>query len=79
MKKIKNLGTMISAAVLGLLTFLAIIPFIDADDVATYCGGMMSGFYGGYGNGFMILSWIIYILIIILIIAGIYWFIKSKK
>jgi uncharacterized membrane protein len=39
--------------------------------------GMMYGLYGGYGTGFMLLSWITYVLFIILIIAGIYWLIKS--
>jgi uncharacterized membrane protein len=82
MKKIKNLGTIISAAVLGVLTFLVVIPFIsaDANDYGT-CGsyGMMNGFFGGYGFTFMIISWIILILLIVLIVSGIYWLIKSKK
>lgn len=41
--------------------------------------GMMSGLYGGYGSGFAVLSWITYILVIALIIAGIYWLIKNAN
>ena len=41
--------------------------------------GMMNGFYGSYGSGFMILSWITYILLIVLIIAAIYWLIKNAN
>ena len=65
--------------------FLAIIitllPNIIAnpEDYNGYCGNMMSGFYGSYGSGFMIVSWIILILIISLIIVGIYWLIKSAN
>jgi hypothetical protein len=39
-------------------------------------GGMM---YGNYGSGFMILSWITYLLVITLVIAAIYWLIKSAN
>ena len=42
-------------------------------------GGMMGGFYGGYGTGAMILSWIFSLLVIALIVAGIYWLIKSAN
>ena len=37
------------------------------------------GFNGSYGAGMAILSWVISILLIILIISGIYWFIKSAS
>lgn len=37
--------------------------------------GMMSG-YGGYGTG-MVFSWVLYLAILALIIAGIYWLVKS--
>ena len=47
----------------------------------SYCpaGGMMYGFNGSYGLGAIILSWITYLLFIILIIVGIYWLIKSAN
>ncbi len=41
--------------------------------------GMMYGLYGGYGAGAMFLGWVSYLLIIALIIAAIYWFIKSAN
>jgi len=42
-------------------------------------GGMMYGLYGGYGSGMMIFSWITYLLVIVLVIAAIYWLIKSAN
>ena len=42
-------------------------------------GGMMYGLYGGYGSGMMFLSWITYVLFIVLIIAGIYWLFKNAN
>lgn len=39
-------------------------------------GGMM---YGTYGSGFMVLGWLTYLLVIVLIIATIYWLIKSAN
>lgn len=68
---------------LAVLTFLTIVPFISADpnDFGT-CpmgGGMMNGFYGGYETGFMIISWLIFILFIALIVSAIYWLIKSAN
>jgi|SRR3989344_5620645 len=45
-------------------------------------GGMMnygSSAYVGYGNSMVILGWLIYTLVIILIIAAIYWLIKSAN
>lgn len=51
--------------------------FADPEDLPA-CGvsGMM---YGSYGSGFLVLSWITYILIIGLILASIYWLIKSAN
>ncbi len=40
---------------------------------------MMQGLYGNYGTGFMFLGWITFILFIALVIAGIYWLIKSAN
>ena len=46
-------------------------------------GGMMSMMYGngmmGYGTGTAILGWIVYLLVIALIIAAIYWLIKTAN
>ncbi|MBI2662827.1 hypothetical protein HYX11_05195 [Candidatus Woesearchaeota archaeon] len=39
--------------------------------------GMMAG-YGGYGAG-MLLSWVLYLAILALIIAGIYWLVTSAN
>ncbi len=55
--------------VVVLLMLLRIIGF----------GSMDYGMMGGYNYGFMSFSWIFNILIILLIIAGIYWFIKNTK
>ncbi len=41
--------------------------------------GMMGGLYGGYGSRMMVLSWLTYLLVIALIIAAIYWLIKSAN
>ena len=41
--------------------------------------GMMYGIYGGYGAGLSILSWITWLLLIALIIAAIYWLVKSAS
>ncbi len=40
--------------------------------------GMMTG-YGGYNTGAVLLSWIIYLLTIVLMIAGIYWLVKTAN
>jgi uncharacterized membrane protein len=82
MENKKILLTIISAAFLGIITFLAIIPFINAATnnygvCSSY--GMMNGLYGGYGITYMIISWIIMILIIVLILAAIYWLIRSAN
>ncbi len=70
--------TVLSAIILSIATFLGLMPVISAQQANTCpmtgVGGMM---YGGYGSGFLVLSWITYILVIVLIIAGIYWLVKS--
>ncbi|GEM_PF-1301309 len=40
---------------------------------------MMSGGYGSYNGGTVLLSWITYLLTITLMIAGIYWLIKTAN
>lgn len=42
-------------------------------------GGMMGGVYGNYGYGAMTLSWVLYLLVIALIVAAIYWLVKSAN
>ena len=42
-------------------------------------GGMMYGLYGGYGSGMMLLSGITWFLVIALVIAAIYWLVKSAN
>lgn len=49
----------------------------DAGDfVGCPMGGMM---YGSYGSGMMLLGWILYLFIIVLIGAAIYWLIKTAN
>jgi hypothetical protein len=65
---------------LGFGAFILLISLSAIVSAQSYQGcGMMSGFYGGYGTGFMFLSWITFILFIALLIAGIYWLIKSAN
>lgn len=42
-------------------------------------GWMMYGMYGGYGADMMLFSWITWFLVVILIIAAIYWLVKSAN
>lgn len=42
-------------------------------------GGMMYGFYGSYGIVPALLMWIITLLVIALLVAGIYWLVKSAN
>ncbi|MEK6859756.1 MAG: hypothetical protein AABX54_02980 [Nanoarchaeota archaeon] len=60
-------------------TILTSIAFISAQEQynCPMGGGMMYGIYGGYGSGMMLFSWVTYILVIALIVAAIYWLIKS--
>lgn len=44
-----------------------------------YWGGMMGMMYGNYGFGFGVLSWIFSLLVIALILAAIYFLIKSAN
>ena len=42
-------------------------------------GGAAYGLNGSYGISSMILGWILSILLVILLLAGIYWFVKSAN
>ncbi len=68
-KKDKNNLILGIVIVVALLVLFRIIGF----------GSMGYGMMGGYNYGFMSFDWIFNILVIILIIAGIYWFIKNTK
>jgi uncharacterized membrane protein len=68
--------------VLVILLAMSLIGFASAVDYDSYnCprGGMMAGLTGGYGAGMMFFGWIIYLLIIVLIVAAIYWLVKSAN
>ena len=52
-------------------------PICAAPYGSGFCGGGMM--YGAYGPGYAILGWITYLLVIALIIASIYWLIKSAN
>ena len=73
---------------LGLVLFFAAAMFslslVSADiGVSAFGSGMMGGargmMYGGYGYGMMFFGWLTYLLVIALIIAAIYWLIKSAN
>lgn len=71
----------INLALIAVVLISAIIVTVSAQEQynCPMGGGMMYGLYGSYGTGFMLLSWITYILITALIIAGIYWLIKNAN
>ena len=59
----------------SLIVLIGLTGFISAD-AGCGMGGMMYGTYGGTG---MFFGWIFYLLIIALVIAAIYWLIKSAN
>jgi len=61
---------------LSLLMTMGLIGGVSAQTYNCPMGGMM---YGQYGLGLGILSWVISLLFIGLIIAAIYWLIKSAN
>jgi uncharacterized membrane protein len=67
------------SAIVTILMAIAMVSAATPDYGACPGYGMMNGFYSGYGSGFMILSWITYLLLIALIIAAIYWLIKNAN
>ncbi|MEK6886101.1 MAG: hypothetical protein AABX17_03990 [Nanoarchaeota archaeon] len=66
-------------ALIGLLFTINLASAAISDNYSCPMGGMMYGAFGGYGTGMMFFSWIIYVLVIILIIAAIYWLVKSAN
>lgn len=63
-------------SLLGLLIAVGLIGNVSAQSYSCPMAGMM---YGQYGAGLGILSWVISLLVIGLIIAAIYWLIKSAN
>lgn len=72
--KIENIFIIIVAAVL----VISVLTIFSTPN-QTRMGGMMYGMFRGYGYGFMLLGWLTYLLIITLIVAAIYWLIKSTN
>lgn len=62
-----------------LIAALSLAGIVSAQSQQYNCpmGGMMYGAYGGYGSGMMILTWLTWLLVVALIIAAIYWLVKS--
>jgi len=58
------------------ITFLFLITIISAQPIYSQGCGM---YYGNYGLGIMLLSYLAFILFIGLMISGIYWLIKSSN
>ncbi|MEK6875258.1 MAG: hypothetical protein AABX30_01090 [Nanoarchaeota archaeon] len=75
----KKINLVILFAFLISLSLIANISALENNANSCLMGGVMYGFNGSYGSGTMILSWTVSILLIVLIIAGIYWFIKSAN
>jgi len=76
MKKINFVIVLVSLISLG---SIANISSLDNNINTCPMGGTNYALNGSYGSGTMILSWTISILLIIFILAGIYWFIKSAN
>ena len=58
------------------LSMLGLVATVSADVSDCPMGGMM---YGYYGSGMMFFGWITYLLFIALIVAAIYWLIRSAN
>ncbi len=76
---VKNNNTLIIGMIVILVLLLGVFGFGGYGMMGGFGNGygMMGGLYGSYGYGMMFFSWIISILIIGLIIAAIYWLIKT--
>jgi len=75
----KKINFVTALAILVSLSLIANISALENNADSCPMGGVMYGFNGGYGSGAMILSWTFSILFIVLIIAGVYWLIKSAN
>ncbi|MBS3089126.1 hypothetical protein J4402_05150 [Candidatus Pacearchaeota archaeon] len=74
--EIKN-NTLAIIIIVAIAVFLlsGIFSFSFANKFAQY--GMMGMMGGGYGYSMMFFGWITWVLVVVLIIAGIYWLIKT--
>ncbi|MBS3078738.1 hypothetical protein J4218_01320 [Candidatus Pacearchaeota archaeon] len=67
----------------SILIFIIVISIVSVFAEQAYtpqtCGGINGMMSGYYGSGFVIIGWITYILVILLIIAGIYWLFTNAK
>jgi uncharacterized membrane protein len=67
-------------SILILIILISIANVIaDPEYAQQTCGGINGMMSGYYGQGYIILGWITYILVILLIIAGIYWLFTNAK
>ena len=63
-----------------MITLMFALSLVSAVDYSSCpMGGAYNMMYGGYGSGMMFLGWISYLLVIALIVAAIYWFLKSAN
>ncbi len=63
-----------------MLTLMFAFSLVSAVDYSSCpMGGTYGMMSGGYGLGSMLFGWVTYLLVIGLIIAGIYWLIKSAN
>jgi len=60
----------------SILSILMVSAQTDYSNCPVGYGGMM---YGLYGSSAMVLGWVISLLVIVLIVAAIYWLIKSAQ
>jgi len=73
--KIKSDNNLLVGIIIGIGAVLLLSVFGFGSMMGVGYGNMM----GGYGAGPMLLGWLTWILIIALIVAGIYWLIKSSN
>lgn len=75
----KKINFIITLALLISLSLIANVSALDNNLNTCPMGGTNYALNGSYGSGTMILSWTISILLVVLLIAGIYWFVKSAN
>ncbi len=75
MEKKDNTLTIVIIVIIAVLLLSGIFSFSFANGFSQY--GMMGMMGGSFGYGMMFFGWITWVLIIVLIIAGIYWLIKT--
>lgn len=80
--EVKNMkNKILFFGILFIVGFIISSTFISAQntDSDRFYGCPMFGYNASYGTSYMFLNWIIYALVIVLIVAGIYWIIKSAN